>query len=148
ALYEKLPQSSHEVWKHNRPGMRRRNRLREVFQLLCGALCHLELAAKMGDFPMENMEALHGGNPLPWEDWLSQAYHLSVQSERHQLTVQYDFTLSMERPKIFLQNQLLGDSALRLAGVWDVLKMIRPTYTHPYCDPIRILNASGTFQRR
>jgi len=147
ALCETLPQASQEVWKQSRPGLRRRNRLREVFQLLCGALCHFELAAKMGDFPLGNMEALHGGHPLPFEDWLNQDNQLSIQADAHRLTMQYNFPRAMERPKTFLQNMLLGDGALRLTGVWDVLRIIRPTQAHPYRDPTRILNASGTFQR-
>jgi len=93
------------------------------------------------------MEALHGGHPLPWEDWLNQAHQLSIQADAHRLTMQYNFTRAMERPKTFLQNMLLGDGALRLTGVWDVLRIIRPTHAHPYRDPTRILNASGTFQR-
>jgi hypothetical protein len=149
-LWDRLPQASHPVWQHSAPGrgQQRQKRLREVYQWLCAALCQLELAAKLGDFPVENMEKLLGvehGEPLPWKDWLEKTHSLSVQSGEHQLTMHYTFTCAIERPKMFLQSLLLANGALRLAGVFDRLKGLDKTGLY-FGEPTTILNVSGKFK--
>jgi hypothetical protein len=149
-LWERLPQESHHVWKQRAPGrgQHMQKRLREIYQLLCAALCQLELAAKLGDFPRENMEQLLGGEhgePVPWKDWLNKTHRLCVQSDAHQLTMHYTFTLAIERPKIFLQSLLLADGALRLAGVLDILQVIDKHGVY-FDDPTAIINVSGHFR--
>jgi hypothetical protein len=143
-LWAKLPRPSAGVWKRT-PG-------REVLELLCGALWHLELAAEIGGgFPIDNMQTLHGGANVPWEDWLNQQPVPSIRSEEHQLTIHYTFRSPLNaRLQSLVQTTLLANGALRIAGARDVLRYHlrrRGLSTLPAVleDYRSILDSSGNF---
>ena len=54
----------------------------------------------------------------------------------------YNFTLAVERPKIFLQSLLLADGALCLGGIWDILHGIDKQGVYGD-DPTTMINVSG-----
>lgn len=97
---------------------------REVLELLCSALWHLELAAEMdGGFSTKYMQELFRGTHTPWEEWLHSRPYLSIQSPGCQLILQYIFnTFPDARFNSLIQTALLADGALRLYGAQDVLR--------------------------
>lgn len=144
-LWQKLPRPPARIW--------RRTIGREILELLCSALWHLELAAAIGEgFPTATMQKLHRGAHVPWEEWLTQDPTLSVQSGECQLTIRYAFPLFFNvRYQSLLQTMSLANGALRLAGARDILRVtLRRAARHPQLPAVledyeSILDSTGNF---
>lgn len=96
-LWAGVPDSHHSAWSTHR----------ELTELLCGALFHLEWASKLGPLPSGSLEKLRdrsGG--LDWKDWVEERQHGKKPpvDEQHLRQAMY-----------------LADAAFRLEGVRALL---------------------------
>lgn len=129
-LWKDLDSLPRRVWQDTSGGSGNFLPWREIAQLLCGAAWHFELAEKIQTpFSSKKMTTLLGKRvPWPWGSWLKchQAF-CNPPTEGH-LWVRPMFADSVpgklvdDRSIIFIQSMLLGDVALRLAGIWEMLR--------------------------
>ena len=110
ALWQLVPQN-HDVWAHVEPGRHAQARWREVVELVCGSLWHLERAAQVGRFDAEQYEELRNIDMRPWETW---------QASRTAQPGETDGGTNLVTTNI--QSMLLADAILRLAGAWQILE--------------------------
>jgi hypothetical protein len=111
-LWKEVPEARSTLWQSGR---------REVLELLCGALWHLELAAALGIFPNETLEALRQADRA-WIDWLSREPRpVKVQRHPKELILQYSFSRRTPATPQVLQRMCLADGAYRLDGARAVL---------------------------
>lgn len=141
-LWSKVPPPSAKVWNLSRG--------REVLELLCGALWHLELAAGTGGgFSTVAMGKLSVGGRPPWQEWLRMRPALSVEHSENQLAIGYSFSAHFDPPlRNLLQTMLLANAALRLAGARSILLERGLVKTPPAIlgDYVSILQVDGNFK--
>lgn len=120
-LWQQIPDSDSRIWSKNvshRASDKAPLSWREVIELLCGALWHLELAAQIAPFPAESFSEPQGSL---WKDWLEKRRQVSTQYNEGQFS-SYALDDSLTpRLRYLVQNMLLADSILRTAGTWWLL---------------------------
>lgn len=115
-LWAKLPTPERQIWSETfRPARPSKPSLswREIIELLCGALWHLEFAARIDQFH----PSLSNQQDTPWKEWLESRRSESSQDVNARLFPIYLEGGSPNPPlHPLLQSMLLADSALRIAG--------------------------------
>ena len=112
-LWTTVPRE-HPVWLQVEPGLDPKYRWREVVELICGAIWHMEHAVQVGELDSQQYDALRRVDLRPWETWLESrcAIQRGLTSRAH----------ASELVATNIQSMLLGDSVLRLAGAWQILE--------------------------
>ena len=126
-LWSQVPRS-HDVWSHVEPGYHVQVRWREVVELTCGALWHLEQATSLRSLDNERYAELRDVDSKPWATWL--------QSRTPAASAMAPLAITN------IQSMLLADAALRLAGAWDILEDMAKRGDCPSVKKLGTLNSA------
>lgn len=125
-LLRRIPNRGNPVWEYRNIEPNQRTKKREILELLCGAIWHLDLAARCGDFSKKSFRDLRSENvTLPVEIWLEQIQRDTANHAGTFLTSCFSMEHNnSNQAKYFIQSMLLADTALRLAGIRDILSRL------------------------
>jgi hypothetical protein len=129
ACWGRLPGADHPVWHCAPKEETKLNRRREQLELLCAGLWHLELLFELGPVAEGTVEEPQGrGNPTLWRDWTAKRSGVSVCVDAQKLSIRFGFSDLKDEPghRLLMQCVLLGNAALRLDGVRELLKIECP----------------------
>lgn len=126
-LWTYAPQPGHRVWKAGIRSQTKRSRRRNAWELMCGALWHLELAVSLGVVPSTTIEQSrsqqiqkYGG--IPWEQLLKCRQKPSAVVIGDTLRISCGLPSSASPCLVYLlQSMLVADAAIRLDGARDIL---------------------------
>lgn len=129
-LWALTKQCDPELWRQISSGTSAPERLREGLEILASVVWHLELAFSLG--PMPNAKAVEyrktvidNGELLPWGQWVMQREGLKTDVASNHLPIDYSFACVPGNSALLaIQATLIGDAAMRLGGIVDILKSV------------------------
>jgi hypothetical protein len=135
-LWDLVPKPKNRLWESQR----------EILELFCGALWNLEVAEKIKSFPTADMQERYGQSSiLPWEDFIAEPRQISSHIEQRQLIIACA-AHSEDHITGMIQNVMFSNGALRLSGIWDILKYKNIADSRPVMqEPTDLLNEAGEF---
>ena len=127
-LWSELRSVDKSLWKILEPGTKRDGRRREGFELLISVAWHLELAAALGPLSTQKAVAYRVDSYavdelLPWGKWLEQRQSVDFSESTNSLQLAYRFSAAPDpRCAYVLQATMIGDAAMRIVSIADVLR--------------------------
>lgn len=138
-LWSQIPRDN-ELWDYKlaKKGNKPELSWREVYELLSGALWHLELGASLGPFPSQRLDSTYGPQGILWRTYLNERRSMHSELEPAQLTMTCPVNApSAEFARSLVQSMLVANGALRIAGArWllfqraDEIDTTRPLVLH------------------
>jgi hypothetical protein len=130
ALWSSIPDQESAVWMEHFPGVKGPRRKREVLELLCSVLWHLELASALGEFPRRTMlnyreQYVEGAQTIPWASWARCRKGTQASLQNDILAILLLFSHEPDNSfRYLLQSTLTADAALRLDATRKACKVV------------------------